>query len=784
MIGRLVAAGMGGAVMRRLAQTSTTAFLVLSCLLPPPAAAGGGLRIYADEMHTVPGGRVTYGHDRNAVCLRGFCSNGTTVCLRNATCAGIGDGQCHYTACSSDFNLCDDGTTLCAAASDCTGIGDGSCNDNPCEPPNEMCGVMVSSLTPGAPTEQTIWQLVCNPATPPAGSDCQVGAALPPTTVSWDFSDFNPTNLPDLAPTSSTTSPIAAAEFAPGSSNAGDCGFAWGGGFPARKIDREDANFTDPANVVPTLTSTERQDDVRVCADGRICVTSSPDCNGIGDGVCRSTSTFWLRGIVRFDGIEGAAIGEGESRLCHADDDGTNRTEVPLWRFPNEDALGYYMQLGDPVWQHTPFACEQAILAPSALARIDASPPSFAGTQSAQVVNEGLVELPSGHRFRALVTRSVTEYDVALSFAGTCNIDVDDVRTVLYLWEVPHVGTVVRLQSNKVAPDTRLCDDATTVCTSNANCTGIGSGICNVTTPGEFLVRHLSEVDVKHGLFPPLTLHVGPLTDDTIDVSWDPGAITSHIDGFRVWWGEESGGSCSLGGEDCNADHPGAGFCAAGRVCCATPGAVCQGYERDSLSDPGLVTFDAGCALAPGDTRCATIGGLDPATTYHVTVTARSSYTHPVSGAVTQYESALYPARIPAVPVDLPLEVSATTTGGAAAAGAVPDGDDRPGVPLSVSRSGTDVVLSWGASCRPGDTTYAVYEGPLGAVAGHTPVTCDSGGATSWGPFAPDAGDRFFLVVPRNVAVEGSYGLDSAGAERPPSGAACVPQQLAVPVCP
>ena len=32
-------------------------------------------------------------------------------------------------------------------------------------------------------------------------------------------------------------------------------------------------------------------------------------------------------------------------------------------------------------------------------------------------------------------------------------------------------------------------------------------------------------------------------------------SITSHIDGYRVYWDEESGGVCSIGGEDCNAEN-------------------------------------------------------------------------------------------------------------------------------------------------------------------------------------------------------------------------------------
>ncbi|MDX1547975.1 MAG: hypothetical protein R3247_13350, partial [Rhodothermales bacterium] len=73
-----------------------------------------------------------------------------------------------------------------------------------------------------------------------------------------------------------------------------------------------------------TLNSTERED-------------------GVSDAV------IWLRGVVRYEGIPatGGNLGTGESRLCHDPDDG-GRTGVPLWHFPNQDADGFYMELGDP----------------------------------------------------------------------------------------------------------------------------------------------------------------------------------------------------------------------------------------------------------------------------------------------------------------------------------------------------------------------------------------------------------------------------------------------------
>jgi hypothetical protein len=724
--------------------------LALAVILPAETDAAIGLKIYVDQTQPEVGKRVVYGYDRDAVCTRGLCDDGTTSCLSNANCTGIGGGTCNYTTCVADFNMCDDNTTICADNADCTGIGTGTCNTNPCNPPNENCGVKVEDMTSGAPVEQTIWELVCDPVTLPSGTDCQTGVALPGTTVSWDFSHFNTTTYSDLSGTASTFQVIDTVEFAPGGDNSGDCGFNPGGAHPERSLNREDKNPSDMVNFVPTLQSNERVDGVMVCDDGSICTASSPDCDGIGDGICKDNATIWLYATVRYDGIEGAALGEGESRLCMTDDDGTDRTEVPLWRFPNLDADGYYMELGDPRWTHTVFDCEPIVQAP-AVVNARADNPDFEGRQSGEVVNEGLVKLPSGHQFKALVVRSVVEYDVAINFIIQCALDVDDVRTVIYMWQVPHLGTVTRLQSDKVAPDLHT-------------------------------FTHLSEVDVKFGLFPPLTLNAGPVTGSTIDVSWNPGDITTHIDDYRVYWGQESGGACSIGGEDCTDDHPGAGVCSAGKTCCSSVGAVCNSYERDSVNDPGMITFNSGCTLAPGDTECATIDSLDPGTTYYVTVTSRDAFVNPSSSVTTTYESLLYPTQVPAHPVDLPIEVSATTSGGADA-GAVPDGDDRPGTQLTASRSGNMVTLSWGTSCLAGDTDYGVYEGALGS-GNLAQVTCSTGNQTSWGPFLPEAGDRFFVVVPSNGTAEGSYGLDSSGVERAVSSNACRPQSIGVPVCP
>jgi photosystem II stability/assembly factor-like uncharacterized protein len=111
-------------------------------------------------------------------------------------------------------------------------------------------------------------------------------------------------------------------------------------------------------------------------------------------------------------------------------------------------------------------------------------------------------------------------------------------------------------------------------------------------------------------------------------------------------------------------------------------------------------------------------------------------------------------------------------------AGAVPDGDAVPGVPLTMTRLGNgDLTLSWDASCLSNDDDFAIYEGLLGDFTSHVPLFCSTGGETSK-TLTPSSGDRYYLVVPRNFDREGSYGVESGGAERPPSVSACLTQQF------
>jgi hypothetical protein len=96
---------------------------------------------------------------------------------------------------------------------------------------------------------------------------------------------------------------------------------------------------------------------------------------------------------------------------------------------------------------------------------------------------------------------------------------------------------------------------------------------------------------------------------------------------------------------------------------------------------------------------------------------------------------------------------------------------------MTSAKVGSQVALSWDASCSFGGDDYAVYEGSLGDFASHAPVTCSTGGERTL-TFMPGSGSRYHLVVPRNAEVEGSYGTHSSGAERPVGSPACAPWEI------
>jgi hypothetical protein len=109
---------------------------------------------------------------------------------------------------------------------------------------------------------------------------------------------------------------------------------------------------------------------------------------------------------------------------------------------------------------------------------------------------------------------------------------------------------------------------------------------------------------------------------------------------------------------------------------------------------------------------------------------------------------------------------------------AVPTGPGEiPSLTVSRAAGPNELTLSWVASCTAGETDVAIYEGTLGDWWSHVAIDCSDDGADGEETVTAAPGDRYFLVVPVDDAVEGSYGTDSTGIERPAGSAACRPEQ-------
>jgi len=744
--------------MRRMA---VLGWLVLA--VASPALAGNGFKIYVDELDPPVMHDVLYGYEVMAVCELDF----TRSCGR--------DDDCNKGDCPTGGGVCSrDATLACSSDADCA-LG--------------SCGTTVDALTPGSQT--TVWDLACDPA---PGGECQAD--------SWDFSGVTTAHFPGIIEIGTTNVPVASTETCswnkcgfnrpaavlfredrnfdrslggytcddgttPCTQNPACAGIGTGlcrqrglcddgttvcglrvcsNDTTLTCIDDADCSGTclnDCAGIGAgechilnvTLSALEREEGVKMCTgDGTICEN---DAGCAGGESCVEGSNIWLRAAIQNE-LEVGSLGEGETRICYADNGGTTRTGVPLFRFVHADAQGSFMELGDRwiatfdceqnIFNHrcegsvndpcNTFLCQQKSYGCSATCGTSGTQ-DFGGKQESEIVNEGTVTLPSGHTFDALVVRQNAEFCVSPSLFG-CSIDVP-VRTVIYMWQVPHLRTVVRLMSVQLACDTEE-------------------------------LEFMAVTDFKFGLFPPREIQVTGTGADSVDLWWDPGLITDRIGSvggdYRIYWDTDSG----------SVDD----------------------YAFNSFTHPGQVSFAGTTAI---------VTGLTPGTPYYFTVTARSDYTDPGTCLydaceTTEYESLRYPEQLTGGPVAIPQEVGATP-GAAGDAGAVPDGDGVAGVPLAVARqAGGMLDLTWSGSCVGSDTDYEIYEGSIGGnFTTHTQVVCTTGGATA-AQIAPSAGDRYYLVVPHNGSSEGSYGRQSGGGERPVSVSPCRAQSIGSPVCP
>jgi hypothetical protein len=278
-----------------------------------------------------------------------------------------------------------------------------------------------------------------------------------------------------------TTAPVNASE----SCNAARCGYT----APGAVLERRDVRF-DSGNVKFNNVSQRenRANDV----------------------------TLWLRAGAQKEGRTGT-FGTGESRFCFLTDATGTRSPVPEWQFQHQDAGGWYMQPGD-VWEGGPFNCEQNLFNQTCgTAQVfdllyAKACGTHTGKQGATVLKSGVLTLPSGHTFNSLLVRQMSDFCVYIAAGCNAIFKVDEVRTVVYLWQVPHLGTPVLIQSVQNAADATSWSA-------------------------------VDQTDIKFGLFPPVTIASTGRADTTVSLSWNPGNDVRRIDGYKIHWDTDSGGA-------------------------------------------------------------------------------------------------------------------------------------------------------------------------------------------------------------------------------------------------
>ncbi len=111
--------------------------------------------------------------------------------------------------------------------------------------------------------------------------------------------------------------------------------------------------------------------------------------------------------------------------------------------------------------------------------------------------------------------------------------------------------------------------------------------------------------------------------------------------------------------------------------------------------------------------------------------------------------------------------------------GEVPISQAAPGEPLMVEKDGSDLIISWDAECNAAfSTDYALYRGTISAISSgtydHAPIVCTDSGDDRTEAVDAGTGSYYFIVVPNDLSVEGSYGSATSG-NRPASSSACYP---------
>jgi len=106
-----------------------------------------------------------------------------------------------------------------------------------------------------------------------------------------------------------------------------------------------------------------------------------------------------------------------------------------------------------------------------------------------------------------------------------------------------------------------------------------------------------------------------------------------------------------------------------------------------------------------------------------------------------------------------------------------------PTIALRILTAGA-LEITWMPDACNSARDYAIYEGTIGNWYSHRMLDCHDDNSDFRETVPVSSGNKYYLVVPLNPGVEGSYGQDSSAHEIPKAALACMSgYQLDCPVC-
>jgi len=268
---------------------------------------------------------------------------------------------------------------------------------------------------------------------------------------------------------------------------------------------------------------------------------------------------------------------------------------------------------------------------------------------------------------------------------------------------------------------------------------------------------------------------------------------SANFPGSTIYCGCNSAADCD-DGLSCTTDSCNGGVCSNVSTCndglgctndiCGSGGCSFVSTCDDSVPCTVDTCTGGGCSFAPDNARCDDrVACTDDA------CNAGTGCANVVNNANCAFcDAGTCVAGVGCVPGTPPCPDACDEQGNACVGSGTPSAAVS-GLTIEKISMSTDLTLTWNAPCNGDDV--AIYSGEIGQYYSHQALVCNAEADDSVDPLeentediTPIAGSRYYLVVSQSVAApvqnsrEGSYGIRSNLAPRPPGSLICDPQEV------